>query len=71
MILTRIASSSSVEIVYDLSEVHVCSVETSNDQIYAPETSYFGLNIMLKKSRKVYFKKFSGMEKCLNRIITL
>ena len=55
MTLTRISTSRPQEIVYDLSQVQVCTVDTTTEKIYLPQTSYFGLNLIMKKSRKVYF----------------
>ena len=55
MILRQISSPCPHEIVYDLSKVHVCTVDVPTEKMYQPQTSYFGLNIIAKKSRKVYF----------------
>ena len=70
MILRRVSKTSGPhEIIYDLPQVQVSSIDTPEEQNYQPDSEYFALNLIVNKSRKIYFPSYRGMANCLGKII--
>ena len=64
-------SDETCTIRYFLSQVHVCSIDDEDKRNLCKDRSFYTLNFVAKKSRKVYFTTFSEMRACIEEIIRL
>ena len=49
----------------------VCTIDTVDEKNVCRQQRFFALNLLIKKSRKVYFTTHEQMLNCLKRIIEL
>ena len=56
-------------IAYNLKDVMVCTIDTAEEKNVCPQERFFAMNLLVKKSRKIYFTTHEQMLKCMNRII--
>ena len=60
-----------LDIIYKLSEVHVCSNDENGTMTYCEDDEYYALNILHNKSRKIYFDNYNQMIAFLDKALTL
>lgn len=58
-------------IVYNLSEIQVCTIDSCDEKNVCMQKRHFAMNILMSKSRKVYFTTFEQMMNCMHRISEL
>lgn len=49
-------------IVYDLSVTQICTIDREDRKVYCKDKRHYGINILQKSSRKIYFVSYEKME---------
>ena len=57
--------------MYDLSTIMACTIDTVDEKNVCNQGRHYALNLLVKKSRKVYFTQYEQMKQCLDQIIEL
>ena len=57
--------------MYELAEIMASTIDAEDEKNYCRQQMFYALNILIKKSRKVYFKTYEQMLDCLTRILEL
>ena len=56
-------------IKYNLANLQVATYDIDHSRCMCPKGKYFGLNLITKNSRKVYFETFNELNICLKLIL--
>ena len=58
-------------IAYALKDIMVCTIDTVDEKNVCRQQRFFAMNLLIKKSRKIYFTTHEQLLNCMNRIIEL